>query len=164
MSIQITTDLPEDIEELADIAAEAAMKVIPEDAYEINDLSIAPVSKDRTDRFIVVYSGGYPVQDKDGNFIEYEVGKPIIDEQVGFMGLQPTEIDGRQVYPGNTLRGMRDAEKLSEHSIQLNRTIAITNLTKQFKTRTGLFDGLDKPKDRPKALKLFEEELSLIHI
>ena len=163
MSIQITTDLPEDIEELADIAAEAAMKVIPEDAYEINDLSIAPVSKDRTDRFIVVYSGGYPVQDKDGNFIEYEVGKPIIDEQVGFMGLQPTEIDGRQVYPGNTLRGMRDAEKLSEHSIQLNRTIAITNLTKQFKTRTGLFDGLDKPKDRPKALKLFEEEKAKIN-
>ena len=163
MSIQITTDLPEDIEELADIAAEAAMKVIPEDAYEIDDLSIAPVSKDRTDRFIVVYSGGYPVQDKDGNFIEYEVGKPIIDEQVGFMGLQPTEIDGRQVYPGNTLRGMRDAEQLSEHSIQLNRTIAITNLTKQFKTRTGLFDGLDEPKDRPKALKLFEEEKAKIN-
>ena len=159
MSIQITTDLPEDIEELADIAAEAAMKVIPEDAYEIDDLSIAPVSKDRTDRFIVVYSGGYPVQDKDGNFIEYEVGKPIIDEQVGFMGLQPTEIDGRQVYPGNTLRGMRDAEKLSETSIQLNRTIAITNLTKQFKTLSGPFDGLSGAEAR----KLFDEEKAKIN-
>tara|TARA_R100000654_G_scaffold22108_1_gene44424 strand:+ start:2379 stop:5090 length:2712 start_codon:yes stop_codon:yes gene_type:complete len=159
MSIQITTDLPEDIEELADIAAEAAMKVIPEDAYEIDDLSIAPVSKDRTDRFIVVYSGGYPVQDKDGNFIEYEVGKPIIDEQVGFMGLQPTGIDGRQVYPGNTLRGMRDAEKLSETSIQLNRTIAITNLTKQFKTLSGPFDGLSGAEAR----KLFDEEKAKIN-
>ena len=159
MSIQITTDLPEDIEELADIAAEAAMKVIPEDAYEIDDLSIAPVSKDRTDRFIVVYSGGYPVQDKDGNFIEYEVGKPIIDEQVGFMGLQPTKIDGRQVYPGNTLRGMRDAEKLSETSIQLNRTIAITNLTKQFKTLSGPFDGLSGAE----AKKLFDEEKAKIN-
>lgn len=159
MSIQITTDLPEDIEELADIAAEAAMKVIPEDAYEIDDLSIAPVSKDRTDRFIVVYSGGYPVQDKNGNFIEYEVGKPIIDEQVGFMGLQPTEIDGRQVYPGNTLRGMRDAEQLSERSIQLNRTIAMTNLTKQFKTLSGPFDGLSGAEAR----KLFDEEKAKIN-
>ena len=159
MSIQITTDLPEDIEELADIAAEAAMKVIPEDAYEIDDLSIAPVSKDRTDRFIVVYSGGYPVQDKNGNFIEYEVGKPIIDEQVGFMGLQPTEIDGRQVYPGNTLKGMRDAEKLSERSIQLNRTIAITNLTKQFKTLSGPFDGLSGAEAR----KLFDKEKAKIN-
>ena len=159
MSIQITTDLPEDIEELADIAAEAAIKVIPEDAYEIDDLSIAPVSKDRTDRFIVVYSGGYPVQDKDGNFIEYEVGKPIIGEQVGFMGLQPTEIDGRQVYLGNTLRGMRDAEQLSERTIQMTRTIAITNLTKQFKTLTGPFDGLSGSKAR----KLFDEEKAKIN-
>lgn len=159
MSIQITTDLPEDIEELADIAAESAMKVIPEDAYEIDDLSIAPVSKDRTDRFIVVYSGGYPVQDKEGNFIEYEVGKPIIDEQVGFMGLQPTEIDGKQVYLGNTLRGMRDVEQLSERTIQMTRTIAITNLTKQFKTLTGPFDGLSGAKAR----KLFDEEKAKIN-
>ena len=144
MSIQITTDLPEDIEELADIAAEAAMKVIPEDAYEIDDLSIAPVSKDRTDRFIVVYSGGYPVQDKNGNFIEYEVGKPIIDEQVGFMGLQPTEIDGRQVYPGNTLRGMRDAEQLSESTVSLAQAIAKQNIQIKFKTGTDEYSGLTR--------------------
>ncbi len=144
MSIQITTDLPEDIEELADIAAEAAMKVIPEDAYEIDDLSIAPVSKDRTDRFIVVYSGGYPVQDKEGNFIEYEVGKPIIGEQVGFMGLQPTEIDGRQVYTANTLRGMRDAKQLSARTVSLAQTIAKQNIQIKFKTGADEYSGLTR--------------------
>ena len=159
VSMKITTDLPEDIEELADVGVQAAMRIITEGAYEEDDLSIVPVSKDRTDRFRVVYEGGIPVQDKDGNFIEYEVGKPIIDEQVGFMGLQPTEIDGRQVYPGNTLRGMRDAEKLSERSIQLNRTIAITNLTKQFKTLSGPFDSLSGAEAR----KLFDEEKAKIN-
>jgi hypothetical protein len=144
VSMKITTDLPEDIEELADVGVQAAMRIITEGAYDEDDLSIVPVSKDRTDRFRVVYEGGIPVQDKDGNFIEYEVGKPIINEQVAFMGLQPTEIDGRQVYPGNTLRGMRDAEKLSESTVSLAQAIAKQNIQIKFKTGADEYSGLTR--------------------
>lgn len=67
LMIPITTDLPENIEELATSAVQGAMLRHPElsDLYESDDLSIANI-QGTNDRWTLVYDGGYPVQLIDG--------------------------------------------------------------------------------------------------
>jgi hypothetical protein len=72
--VPITTDLPENIEELATSAVQGAMLRHPElsDLYESDDLSIANI-QGTNDRWTLVYDGGYPVQLMDGQIVEFSM-------------------------------------------------------------------------------------------
>mgnify|MGYP006908233849 FL=1 len=139
--VPITTDLPNDIEDMANAAVSDAMLRFPglSDEYESDELSIANLDG-TTDRWTLVYSGGYPVttvgDDNVARVIEFSK-----DDLRGYMVTQRSD------------RGLIQRAKIEE--INFKRDVMT-----EFTTRTGRFEGLSNYQADLLKLRLLHPERS----
>ena len=139
-SVPITIGLPENMEELADLAIEKVTLLYPDvmEEFEDNELSLAPVDIKRNDRWYVTHSGGIPVFDKNGNALQFDVGEPLQEDMPGIMG----GIIPAGSYPPDSLRGMLANKKAVDNQVSLLQDVYNQNIEIEAKTGTGDFEGL----------------------
>ena len=139
--VPITTDLPNDIEEMANAAVADSMVKFPnlKDEYESDELSIAN-QDGTTDRWTLVYSGGFPV---------VTVGEDNISRVIEF-----SKNDLRQyMITQRSDAGLIKQAKISELNFR-------TKVENEFTTRTGRFEGLTNYQSDLLRLRLLHPERS----
>jgi len=139
-SVPITIGLPENMEELADLAVGKVTLLYPDvmEQFEDNELSLAPVDIKRNDKWYVTHSGGIPVFDKNGNALQFDVGEPLQEDMPGIMGgMIPAGS-----YPPDSLRGMLATQESVDNQVSLLEEIYNQNIEIEAKTKTGDFEGL----------------------
>ena len=141
ISIPITVGLPDDIEELADIAVEQTLMLSPgmKDEYgNGKELSIKPVVPGQNERWYVVHGGGFPVIN-EGKFVEFFIGKPYPEDTPVFMGTAPAGS-----FPADSLRGMLSSQESVDKVLKTNIMIKKQNIEIESRTESGRFEGLNR--------------------